>query len=92
MVRLTDQQCDVMSAVVRGESLATIGRRLGLHNARSVFDAARARLSLGKGVQAVPFTLEEWRQDPQASLALLERHQHACAVAQDVFWQVYTGT
>lgn len=91
MLRLTDEQFAVMQAVARGESLPAIGRRLGLHNARSVFDASRARLQRGKGDQPVPFTLEEWRQDPQASLALLERHQQACEAAQVAFWRVYAG-
>lgn len=91
MLRLTDEQFAVMQAVARGESLPAIGRRLGLHNARSVFDASRARLQRGKGDQPVPFTLEEWRQDPQVSLALLERHQQACEAAQVAFWRVYAG-
>ena len=30
-------------------------------------------------------------QDPQVSLALLERHQQACEAAQVAFWRVYAG-
>ncbi len=96
MEKLTEQQCEVFLAAVRGESFASIGARLSIHNPRTIFDASRARLVLGKGMAPedsalddLPFRLDEWRARPDIAEDMLVRHQAACEAAYRAFWQAY---
>jgi hypothetical protein len=40
----------------------------------------------------VPRTLTEWRADPVASIALVERHQAACDAAWRCYWSTMSAT
>lgn len=96
MEKLTPLQYSVLEAVINGETFLAINKTHGIHNSRHVFESARAKLMLGKGMEPtegirtfIPFSLAEWRSSSQELVRILNRHQLACDAAHKEYWRIF---